>query len=317
MTFLISSLSKKRRRLSGDMAESETAEQKGRMALTVNGALIGLATLLGLVFIALPASGLPVFSIGLIPFMIIAAGMIAICLVTVIARVPLDVVGEIAVAVGTIGLIVLCVLLFISHVCLRIQPVEHFVSETRSQTENPTSFLDALAKTEADVCKLVDDTNNYIQSDVGAPGISTPELVTVAQEKAVAAVPGPIVTCPPSSSSNKESLTPVQRLERLEMTLNQFVEPEFKSACLKAGVCSAGEGFEDGSDDSDGSPTDPVVLQRRLAAVNAKVRTLTVTYLDPMNKKKEDLQKGQASDSDKQKGAASAVVPVTPSSPSD
>jgi hypothetical protein len=219
--------------------------------------------------------------------------------------VPLDVVGELAVAVGTIGMIVLCVLVFISHVCLRIQPVELFVSE-----ELP-SFLDELAKAEVSVCKLVDETNNYIQADVGPPGISTPELVTVAQQKAVSAVPGPIVICSSASSSSpsspsevKESLTPVQRLERMEMTLSQFVEPEFKSACLKAGVCSAGEGFEDGSD---GSDTDPVVLRRRLAAVNAKVRTLTVTYLDPMKKKQEDLQKGQASDSDKQKGAASAL----------
>lgn len=292
---------------------AETAEQKGRTALTVNGALIGLATLFGIICIALPASGLPVFSIGLIPFMIIAAGMIAVGLATVITRVPLDVVGELAVAVGTIGMIVLCVLLFISHVCLRIQPVELF-----EDVQPTTPFLEELTKAEASVCKLVDETNNYIQADVGPPGISTPELVTVAQQKAVAAVPGPIVICssaspssPSSPSEVKESLTPVQRLERMEMTLSQFVEPEFKSACLKAGVCSAGEGFEDGSD---GSDTDPVVLRRRLAAVNAKVRTLTVTYLDPMKKKQDDLQKGQASDSDKQKGAASAVAPAAPSS---
>ncbi len=296
--------------------ETTSVDSKGKAALWVFGPLIGIGAFVGLLYAAIPATGLSIISIGMIPFMMVAAALIILGLAFVFMKVPGAIVENISLALGTIVAIVICVLLFMSHVCLRIQPIEHFASEKQSNTEKPSSFLDELAKAEADICKLVDETNNYIQSDVGAPGISTPELVTVAQEKAVAAVPGPIVTCPPPSSSSKESLTPVQRLERMEMTLNQFVEPEFKSACIKASICSVGEGFEDGSDDSDGSPTDPIVLQRRLDSVNAKVRTLTVTYLDPMNKKKEDLQKGQASDSDKQKGAASAVVPVTPSSPS-
>jgi len=276
----------------------------------VFGPLIGIGAFVGLLFAVIPAIGLPIISIGMIPFMMIALTILLLGLAFVFMKVNGAVVEDIVVALGTIGAIVICVLLFISYACLRIQPIELFVSGTEKET-HPSSFLDELAKTEASVCKLVDETNNYIQADVGPPGISTPELVTVAQQKAVAAVPGPIVTCPSSSSSSsgvKESLTPVQRLERLEMTLNQFVEPEFKGACIKASICSVGEGFESSSDDSDGSPTDPIVLQRRLAAVNAKVRTLTVTYLDPMNKKKEDLQKGQASDSDKQKGAAASVA---------
>lgn len=288
----------------------------------VFGPLIGIGAFVGLLFATIPAIGLPIISIGMIPLMMIALTILLLGLAFVFMKVNGAVVEDIVVALGTIGAIVICVLLFISHVCLRIQPIELFASGSQKETEKiPSSFLDELAKTEVSVCKLVDETNNYIQADVGPPGISTPELVTVAQQKAVAAVPGPIVICAssspssPSSSGVKESLTPVQRLERLEMTLNQFVEPEFKGACIKASICSVGEGFESSSDDSDGSPTDPIVLQRRLAAVNAKVRTLTVTYLDPMNKKKEDLQKGQASDSDKQKGAAASVAPApSPSS---
>lgn len=285
----------------------------------VFGPLIGVGAFVGILFATIPAIGLPIISIGMIPLMMIALTILLLGLAFVFMKVNGAVVEDIVVALGTIGAIVICVLLFISHVCLRIQPIELFASGSQKETEKiPSSFLDELAKTEVSVCKLVDETNNYIQADVGPPGISTPELVTVAQQKAVAAVPGPIVICAsssPSSSGVKESLTPVERLERMEMTLNQFVEPEFKGACIKASICSVGEGFESSSDDSDGSPTDPIVLQRRLAAVNAKIRTLTVTYLDPMNKKKEDLQKGQASDSDKQKGAAASVAPApSPSS---
>ena len=267
----------------------------------VYGTLIGLGALLGILALVVRSTGIPVVSIGMLPFMLILGGVLFVGIVSILMKTPNEIITEIIVTAGIIVTIVVVILLFISHFCLRIYPVELF----EDTPPTSSSFLDRLTKAEADVCKLVDETNNYIQADVGPPGISTPELVTVAQQKAVAAVPGPIVSCPPPSG-DKESLTPVQRLERMEMTLSQFVEPEFKSACVKAGVCSAGEGFQDGSD---GSDTDPVVLQRRLDAVNAKIKTLTVTYLDPMKKKQEDLQKGQASDSDKQKGAAASVVP--------
>lgn len=226
-------------------------------------------------------------TIGFLPFIFVAAAMIVMGVATVVMKVPVDVIAELILSVGTIAAIVIGILLFIRHVCLSIRVTERF--------EDVTISLDAIRAAEAEVCKLVVETNNYIQADIGPAGSDNPSLVTAAQQKAAttAAATGPILGCPLPAAD--EGLQPEERLARMERTLDKLVEPELKSACAKAGVCN--EGFASAA---------AVPLQPRLDAIITKIKTITALYLAPMKQKQADLQSGKASDSDKQKGAAAA-----------
>jgi len=230
-------------------------------------------------------------TIGFLPFIFVAAAMIVMGLATVVMKVPAEAIAELVLSVGTIAAIVIGILLFITHVSLSIRVTERF--------EDVAISLDAIHAAEGEVCKLVVETNNYIQADIGPAGSDNPSLVTAAQQKAAtaAAATGPILGCPLPAAD--EGLQPEERLDRMERTLDKLVEPELKRACAKSGVCPTNEGF-------DSAPAAAVPLQTRLDAINIKIKTITALYLAPMKQKQADLQSGQASDSDKQKGAAAA-----------
>ena len=230
-------------------------------------------------------------TIGFLPFIFVAAAMLVMGIATVVMKVPAEAIAELVLSVGTIAAIVIGILLFISHVCLNLRVTERF--------EDVAISLDAIRAAEAEVCKLVVETNNYIQSDIGQAGSDNPSLVTAAQQKAAAAAAatGPILGCPLPAAD--EGLQPEERLDRMDRTLDKLVEPELKRACAKAGVCNTNEGF-------DSAPATASPLQTRLDAIVIKIKTINALYLAPMKQKQADLQSGKASDSDKQKGAAAA-----------
>ena len=231
--------------------------------------------------------------IGLLPVLFIVGAFLLLGASMVTLKVPDGLIEELIINTGIIVAVVVVVLLFISHMCARIRPIELF--EDKSEDTK-------LKEAEAEVCKLVTEAYNYIQADIGMAGIDRPELVTEAKQKAMtaASVAGPILGCP--VPTDNEGLQPEERLDRMDRTLDRFVEPELKKGCIKAAICIADEGFED-------PPPQTLDVDQRIKAILTKAETIKVQYLDPMKQKQADLQSGKASDSDKQRGAAAVLSP--------
>ena len=210
--------------------------------------------------------------IGFLPFLLILSAALVVGATFIFSKLTAEAATEIISAVASILLLVMLVLIFVSQLCLRISPVEH--------------FMDAMADAEAKVCTLVVAVNKYIQSDLGQSGHDNPALVSTAQANAAAAVIGGITVCPAPID-----LTADERLTRMEQTLTQLVEPQLKIAYNKAMTC---EGFAASTED-------------RLAAIHQMVDTLTKQYIDPLNQKVEDLKSGKLSDCERRKGASTAL----------
>jgi len=249
--------------------------------------------------------GLALFSIGAIPYLLIFGALVFTSVFFFFTKLSLEDFAEIIAAMGTIWLVIILVLLFVSRVCMSISPVEHF-ADMESDVE----------KTEAAVCKLITDVRNFITADIGQPGQDDPSLITAAMQKAVDAVNGPITICISGSDSTDktnnqdnpdktDNLSIDDRLTRMEQTLNQLVEPQLKLAYDKSMTC---EGFESDSMDSV-SETVESKQKERLTAIQATMDMLKKRYLDPLDQKQADLKAGQLSDCEKRKGANTAIPP--------
>jgi hypothetical protein len=242
--------------------------------------------------------GLALFSIGALPYLLMFGALVFTSVFFFLTKLSLEDFSEIIAAMGTIWLVIILVLLFVSRVCMSISPVEHFT----------TSSIDVdLEKTEAAVCKLIQDVRNFITADIGQPGQDDPSLITAAMQKAVDSVNGPITICLTESidkadkADKTDNLSIDDRLARMERTLDQLVEPQLKLAYDKAMTC---EGF------ADSETVDPVPKQKeRLAAIQATMDMLKKRYLDPLDKKQADLKAGHLSDCEKRKGANTAIPP--------
>jgi hypothetical protein len=234
----------------------------------------------------MPTQELALFSIGALPYLLILGALVLMSVFFFLTKLTMEDMTEILVAMGTIWLVVILVLLFISHVCMSISPVEQFADADFD-----------IEGTEAAVCKLITDVRNFITSDIGQPGQADPSLITAAMQKAIDAVKGPITTCPEAPASAPAPSDPAiieDRLARMERTLEQLVEPQFKYTYDKAMTC---EGF------ASGTP------QERLTAIQATIATLKARYLDPLDQKQADLQAGHLSDCEKRKAANTAIPP--------
>ena len=247
--------------------------------------------------------GLALFSIGARPYLLMFGALVFTSVFLFLTKLSLEDITEIIGAMGTIWLVIILVLLFISRVCMSISPVEHF-ADMNSSIESDVE------KTEATVCKLIQDVRNFITADIGQPGQDDPSLITAAMQKAVDAVNGPITICITASEelndTNKpDNLSIDDRLTRMERTLDQLVEPQLKLAYDKSMTC---EGFASDSLDSV-SETVESKQKERLAAIQTMIATLTKRYLDPLDQKQADLKAGQLSDCEKRKGANTAIPP--------
>ncbi len=214
---------------------------------------------------------------------------------------------EILLTMGTIWLVVILVLLFVSNVCMSISPVERFMDASGQL------FFEDLKKTETAVCKLIADVTIFIKNDNGQKGLDDPSLNDRSINDAVSKVDGPITTCPPTDEPTDIN----ERLTRMEHTLAQFIDPQLKAAYEKSMKCSS-EGFmvpasarrrrrglEPFLDlNLNLDLNDPVY---RLKEIEHTIHNLTVQYLAPIQQKQKDLQSGKVSDCDKQKGSKTAV----------
>ena len=265
-------------------------------------ALLGLGTLICL--IVLFATLNPNYvTLGLSPFLFIMGAVTLMGIGVLISKIDIDLVSDASVTVGIIAAVTLVVVLFVSNFCMRIRPIELFADASAATTE--ANDEKKLKDAETEVCKLVTKANDYIKANVGFAGIDHPEKVTEAQQKAMlaASTGGSILSCP--VPPDNEGLQPEERLNRMDRTLDRFVEPEIKKACIKAGVCMGAEGFAD-------PPPQALDVDQRLKGILTRAKTIKAQYLDPMDAKTADLRKGIASDSDKKAGAESAMtLPVT------
>jgi len=224
-------------------------------------------------------------AVGMLPFFVIILSFVILAIIALLMGAPKDALADLSGPMVAIVAIIVGVLLFVSLVCARIQPIELFVTP------------DPIATLEGEVCALAKTTNDYIGSDVGTAGLDNPSLVTAAQSQAVAPAI-PITDC--SGCTDCSGLPLEERLRRMERTLDLFVEPVMKRACIKAGICPPIEPF-----------VDTIVQlqqqdqQKRMDAIALHIKKIKTLYVDPMDKKRQELQGGTASDDDKQKGAAS------------
>lgn len=242
---------------------------------------------------------------AILPFLVMLGGVVLFGLAAATLGLGLEGIGEVSVSILTVlGIIFVTMLLM--FFCLKIVPTEHFVG---------SNFLDELAKTEAAVCKMVKTSHNYIQAGVGLAGIDDPCLVQIADNKVInrASADGPLLFCKDLSDNQSgicagalnplayardiSNQTVVQRLDILERTVNQFVEPTIRDAAVKAKIIK--------------EPFIGNFLQARLDAINKKLALIKGLYLDPMQKKQDELRKGEASDAEKQEGTEQEL-PISP-----
>ena len=158
------------------------------------------------------------------------------------------------------------------------------------------------------VCKLVTRTDEFIQGDVGNPGIQNPSLVTDAQNQARLLVGSSITICPATGIPETETLQDAdQRLTRLEATLKSFSGPRIQKVYQQSVECFAPLNADIGGPSIES-------LQPRLAAVQEAIALQQGKWIAGIDAKKAALQRGEASDCDKQKGIAAQSASQTPSS---
>jgi len=171
------------------------------------------------------------------------------------------------------------------------------------------SILDA----EKAVCKMMDSVKGFIESDLGQKGQDDPSLVTRAFEKAEAeaAVAGPLTVCPPADNDSSDIQ---DRLARMELTLDKFVEPHLKSTFETATKSQCTEGFfvesvglDNDEEDKKNKEKEIEKIKSRLQAIQTTLHRLTVRYLNPIQQRQDDIRSGKVSDCDKKKGATAAV----------
>jgi hypothetical protein len=215
---------------------------------------------------------------GVLPFLIIAVAIIVLVVFYVFSRLSAEVIAEIALSVGTIWLIVIAVLLFVSLACASIQVSEGF---------SDISLNDVVAL-EKQVCALMTSSDSYILNDVGQPGQDNPAILAAAQTTARGTAPLPVCALDPTELES--------RVSRMENALKNFTGPQLKKTYDKTVPCT--EGFM------------PVVkgsLSDRMQAIKATIADQQTKYEMPIQKKTADVKAGILSTCEKNKAAAAAV----------
>ena len=186
--------------------------------------------------------------------------------------------------------------LIICFDCAVIHPREAF-ADTEPADPLQTLFQE-IGDAEDAVCKLITRTDEFIQGDVGNPGIQNPTLVTDAQNQARLGVGGSITICPATGIPETETLQDAdQRMQRLEATLKSFSGPRIQKVWQQSVEC-----FAPLNADINGPSL--ASLQERLKVVQTAIALQQGKWIKEIDAKKEALQRGEASDCDKQKGIA-------------
>jgi hypothetical protein len=224
---------------------------------------------------------------GLFPFAVIIIGALILFVAFLFWRLSVNDMTEILLSVGTIWLIVIFVLVFVSFVCASIQVREGFGEITK----------DDLVALEDQVCALMASSDSYITNDVGKAGQDNPAVLEKAKQDARGSGSGTMPEC---------SMTPAViegRISRIERALGVFTGPQLKKTYDKTVPCK--EGFES---PLSGSPVSPGSFGDRLKKIKEKIATQKKQYLEPIEQKEKDVKAGKLSDCEKKKAANAAVV---------
>lgn len=248
---------------------------------------------------ALDGYGKTALFLGLSPFMIAAVVGIVIAGGYLYTKLKDDM-PEIGLTVLVVLGVIMIVGLIVGMICMRISPVERFEDVAPVTLEALGPRVEALEK---EACDLITRTDQFIQNDVGKPGQDDPSLVTAAQQKARAALPGPMTDCPATASPlqglSAEILADLEnRVTRLETTVLTFTLSEIQRTYDTTTKC---EGFVDG--------VDPVAaLADRITALEASVNLQKSKLLKAIDDKTAALQRGEVSDCDKKRGGKTAIA---------
>jgi len=187
------------------------------------------------------------------------------------------------------------IFLIICFDCAIIHPQEAFVDTDADPLQ---TLFHEIGVAEDAVCKLITRTDEFIQGDVGNPGIQNPTLVTDAQNQARLSVGSSITICPATGIPETETLQDAdQRLLRLEATLKSFTGPRIKKVYETSIEC-----FIPLNTDINGPSLES--LQTRLVSVQEAIALQQGKWIKALDLKKEALNRGELSDCDKQKGMA-------------
>jgi hypothetical protein len=262
--------------------------------------------------------------LALLPFgLIIGAGILTAILTAGGKMTPEDY-QQIVTYVVVILLIVAVVSMLTCALCYRIRPEEGFVAGVidisgamnKQEDDEVQDLWTAVGKTEEAICKLIKQTDTYIQNGLGPKDKDVPSLVSAAQQEARADAGGPITDCSanwPTTiadvSSQTLDMTMSQlddRINRMETTLKGFSAPVLEKAYKSTVECST-ESFGDYAPFESFVATSLTALQDRLKAVQASINYQEKKLIGGMKQKMKDLQAGKASDCDKQRGAKTAM----------
>ena len=126
--------------------------------------------------------------------------------------------------------------LIICFDCAVIHPREAF--EDTTPADPLQTLFSEIGDAEDAVCKLITRTDEFIQGDVGNPGIQNPTLVKDAQNQARLSVGGSITICPATGIPETETLQDAdQRMQRLEATLKSFSGPRIEKVWQQSVEC--------------------------------------------------------------------------------
>lgn len=244
-------------------------------------------------------------SLGLLPVAILVLGAIGTFIFYVLTSLDKKDISDLTLTLGTIGIVTLGVLMFMRFFCMRIAVMEMFDGQEPPPTiQELTGSVNA---TEAIVCKYITQANLFIANKLGAQGQDDPRMVENAVQIAVNSVGAPITMCDqvwnPPADVGEALQQNAERITRMEVTLSKFVEPIFKEAYETGTQCkdvsgsvpaTGVEGFDDA-----GSTRDLAV---RVATIQNVLELQKKNYLDPIEKRVQDLKSGKISDCDRRMG---------------
>jgi len=243
-------------------------------------------------------------SLGLLPVAILVLGAIGTFIFYVLTRLEKEDISDLTLTLGTIGIVTLGVLMFMRFFCMRISVMEQFASA-------PVTIQELTAEvneTEAIVCKYITQANLFTANKLGAQGQDDPRMVENAVQLSVNAVGAPITMCDQVWNTPADIGEALQqnneRITRMDVTLSKFVEPIFKEAYEAGTQCkdvsgsvpasTTTEGFDDASSTQD--------LYTRLKVIQNVLILQKKNYLDPIEKRVQDLKSGKISDCDRRMG---------------
>jgi hypothetical protein len=258
--------------------------------------------------------------IGLLPFAIILCSVAIIAAVGIFVRLNLDQLGEIMASMLFILMGVGAVTAIVTTICITINPTERFDgSGAGSDVSGFKALWMDLSGVEHKVCSYISRADDFIKNEVGPAGLSNPDMIRVAQEKARNKVGGPLVDC----GASWDRVIPTfhdtdDRITKLETTLKRFTGAEFQKVYNMSVPCPR---------IIDVTDTDSIVLpshdesfftnkdkeqvvagfQKRLKAVKDTILVQELSMLIPIQQKVDDLRSGKVSDCDQ----ALAVNTVT------